>query len=172
MEILSSFGIHWTSLVAQIINFGILVFILTKLVYKPLMNALAEREKVIKKLANDSSNAEKIAEESQTKQKEILDEARKEAQKIIKSTEAQVATLRQTLTDEAKKEAEKIIKDGERRVVEEQNKFNAGLRAELVSLVATGIEQTVGKYIDKDANKKLSDEALEASLKASHAKHK
>ncbi len=172
MEILSSFGIHWTSLVAQIINFGLLVFILTKLVYKPLLNALADREKVIKKLAEDSSSAEKMAQDANVKQKEVLDEARDSAKKIIKETEIQVEKLRITLTEEAKKEADKIIKDGERRVKEEQNKFNASLRAELVSLVAVGIEKTVGKYIDKSVNEKLSAEALEMSLKASHEKNK
>lgn len=164
MEILSSFGIHWTSFVAQIINFGILVFVLSKLVYKPLMNALAEREKVIKKLSEDSSKAENLAEESALKQKEILDEARKQADKIIKSAEASSETLRRNLTDEAKKESEKIIKEGEKKIKEEQDRFYAGLKEELAGLVATGIEKTVGKYVTKEINHKLVEEALTASV--------
>lgn len=128
------------------------------------MKSLEDREKVIKKLSEDSSKATNLAEESALKQKEILDEARKEAGKIIKSAEASSETLRKSLTDEAKKESEKIIKEGERKIREEQDKFYAGLKEELAGLVATGIEKTIGKYVTKEINHKLTEEALSASV--------
>jgi F-type H+-transporting ATPase subunit b len=62
MEILSSLGVHWTSLLAQIVNFGILAFVLTKLVYKPLIKSLEDREQVIKQIGENSQKTESLLE--------------------------------------------------------------------------------------------------------------
>lgn len=128
------------------------------------MKSLEDREQTVKKLAEESVQAQKTSEELAVKQKETLDEARKLANKMIKDAENNAATLRATLTEEAKKEAEKIFKDGEKKLKEEQDKFYSGLRAELSSLVAAGIEKTVGKYVTKEINHKLVEEALDASV--------
>lgn len=164
MEIISSLGVHWTSLLAQFINFGILAFVLTKLVYKPLMKALEDREQVIKQIGENSQKTESLLEDAKEKQEIVLAEARKHADKIIKEAEVASKTLRENLLSEAKKDADKLIKEGTRKLQEDQDKFYANLKKELVELVSLGIEKTVGKYITADAQSKLKEEALSSAL--------
>lgn len=151
-------------LLAQVINFGILVFVLTKLVYKPLMKAVDDRERTIKKISADSSKVDEVLKDAELKQEEILKEARTRGEKILKESEASAATLKKDILESAKKDAEKIISNGQKKLEEDQQKFYAGLKQELVGLVSAGIEQTVGKYIDKDAEMKLKEEALAKAL--------
>lgn len=163
-SLFSSLGIEWGKLIAQMVNFAILAFVLTKLVYNPLLKALEDREKTIKKISDDSSSSEKTLEEARIKQEEILNEARKQSANIIKESENQASSLRQSLLEQAKKDADKIIIEGEKRLIEEKDKFYADLRNELVGLVSTGIEKTVGGYITKEAETKLKEEALSHAL--------
>lgn len=169
--LLSSFGIEWKMLIAQLVNFGILVFVLSKLVYKPLMKVLDEREKALNKLSEDKSSAEELLREAKEKQDELLADARKQSEKIMKSTEASVAVFKKNALDEAKKDAEKLVRESERKMQEERDKFYASLRKELVDLVSSGVEQTVGKYVTKDSLEKLKSEALDAAL-SSHKQAK
>ena len=166
-SLFSSLGIEWKMLLAQIINFGILAFVLTKLVYKPLMKALEDREQTIKKISEDSSKVDEVLREAEEKQNTILEEARKHGEKINKESETSASNLKKSILDEAKADAERIIKTGQKKLEEDQQKFYAGLKTELVGLVNAGIEQTVSKYIDKDAETKLKQEALSKALEAS-----
>ncbi len=151
-------------LLAQVINFAILAFVLTKLVYKPLIGALEEREATVKKISENNSSAENLLEEARTKQEEILRDARASTQKMMKQSEDAAEARAKTILDAARKDAEKIIADGAKKLDEEQKKFYSNLKAELAGLVSAGIESTVGKYITKDAEAKLKDEALAKAL--------
>jgi F-type H+-transporting ATPase subunit b len=164
MEIISSLGVHWTSLLAQFINFGILFFVLTKLVYKPMMKALNDREQVIKQIGENSQKTESLLQDAEEKQEAVLAEARKHADKIIKEAESASKTLRENLLSEAKKDAEKLMKEGARKLAEDQDKFYANLKKELVELISLGVEKTVGKYITPEAQSKLKEEALSSAL--------
>ena len=165
MELLSSLGIEWKLIIAQIVNFGILVFILYKLVYKPLLSALDSRVAQVKEVAEKTSSIDSKLEEIKSLEEETLAEARKAGAKIIKETEEAASKLKARLESEAVAEAAKLIKEAEARIKADQDKQNASLKAEIRDLVATAIEATIGKYLNDDAKKKLADEASAEALK-------
>ena len=101
-NLVSSLGIEWKELIAQAINFGLLVFILTKLLYKPVMKSIEEKEKAIQGAKDMSLDMEKKLQEGAEAQKKLLDKARAESEKIIKSTEASALVLKKNLLEEAK----------------------------------------------------------------------
>lgn len=165
MELLSSLGIEWKLIIAQIVNFGILVFILYKLVYKPLLSALDSRVAQVKEVAEKTSSIDSKLEEIKSLEEKTLAEARKAGAKIIKDTEEAAVKLKAKLESEAVAEATKLIKEAEARIKADQDKQNANLKAEIKDLVATAIESTIGKYLNDDAKKKLADEASSEALK-------
>lgn len=165
MELLSSLGIEWKLIIAQIVNFGILVFILYKLVYKPLLSALDSRVAQVKEVAEKTSSIDSKLEEIKSLETETLAEARKAGAKIIKETEEAASKLKARLESEAVAEAAKLIKEAEARIKADQDKQNASLKAEIRDLVATAIESTIGKYLNDDTKKKLADEASSEALK-------
>ena len=66
--------VNWFTVIAQIINFLILVWLLKRYLYKPILNSVAEREKKIAAQLNDAANKESEAEKEKAefKQKNIL----------------------------------------------------------------------------------------------------
>ena len=94
-ELLHSLGIEWHILVAQIINFAILLAVLLKFVYKPVMKMLDERregvfatlekeEKATAKLASADTEREKILAETRVTTTAMLEEAKRDGEEVKK----------------------------------------------------------------------------------------
>ena len=98
MELLNSLGINAKLLIAQIVNFLILLFVLYKFAYGPVLRMLDERTKKIEKGMKDAEASGKKLEEIAAKEKGILDEAKNQAKEIVKRSE-----------DAAVKQAEEIV---------------------------------------------------------------
>ncbi|MDB5204450.1 MAG: F-type H+-transporting ATPase subunit b [Candidatus Taylorbacteria bacterium] len=160
-----SFGIEWKLLIAQIINFGILAFVLFKLVYKPLLKVLDDRTAMVKDAEEKSSSIEAKLQEIKELEEKVLAEARANGAKLLKDAEISAKELRNKLEIDAHNHAEKIVKEAEARLMADQSKRDAEIRKEIVSVVATAIEATVGKYLDSGAKQKLNDEATKETLK-------
>ncbi|MGE5041751.1 MAG: F0F1 ATP synthase subunit B [Candidatus Levyibacteriota bacterium] len=109
MEILQNFGFQPTLFIAQIVNFLILAYVFKRFLYKPILKTLKERQKTIAKGLSDAEDAAREKELALSKKEEVLNEAAKEAEKIIDSTKKSAEDLKEEILSEAKKEAEKII---------------------------------------------------------------
>lgn len=160
-EILSSLGVHWHSLLAQVINFSIVAFVLYKFAIKPALTSLDAR---VKKQEEMDSNADlietRIAEIEQSKE-EILKKAREESQKLILDAQNSAKHLAEQAKQEAFDQAQKMLKDAEKKASEEREVFFKNIKTEVASLVALSVEKTIGKYVDSSVQEKMSKEALE-----------
>jgi F-type H+-transporting ATPase subunit b len=164
-SLIHSFGIEWKLLIAQIINFGILAFVLFKLVYKPLLKVLDERESMVRDANEKSSSIESKMEEIKALEEKVLSEARHASAKILKDAEVSATNLKNKLSEEAHGHAEKIVKEAQAKLLQEQGKRDQELKKEIKNIVADAIEATVGKYLDSDAKSKLAEEAHKETLK-------
>lgn len=96
-------------IVMQIINFLILMWILKKLLYKPLMGFLNDREAAIK-LQIEQTEANRLESEKYIEQqKQAIIEARSEARSILDKAEKMAANERDDLIAKARTESEKLI---------------------------------------------------------------
>lgn len=170
-ELLHSLGIEWKVLIAQIINFAILLFILKKFAVAPIMRLLEKREE---RILRDK----KLSEEIETKiinieksKEEILDQARKESQKLIRETEISAAKLKEELIAQAHREAEGIMERGKKSLYGERLKAEVEMRKEIGSLLAMAVEKTVGNAMDKKTHEHLIEEAKQvlANIKRENA---
>lgn len=131
MEIIEVFGIHWKLLVAQLVNFTIVLFVLHRYLYKPVFAMLEKRQALIAKGLNDAAEAAKEKEGIETAKAEILRASREEGGEIVKflrqqATEAEHAILREAqeksaaMLGEARKNAEEerahILRESEKDV--------------------------------------------------------
>ena len=81
-ELFSKLGIDWRLLVAQLANFLILLFVLRRFAYKPLLKLLEERKQ---RIADGLANAQKAKsnlEEAEKERQEIISTAKKEHRKL------------------------------------------------------------------------------------------
>lgn len=149
------------TLVAQILNFLILVLILTKVAYKPLMKALKEREdKIAKSIASaeDDERKAKVILEDYQKQ---LASARIQAQEIVDKAAKLAAEEREASISETRAEIERMRKAAQEDIVRERELAVAKLKGEVVALSIAAATKIVGESIDAKVNEKLVNEFIE-----------
>ncbi len=116
--------INWFTVIAQIINFLILVWLLKRFLYKPILNAIDERETNIKgqlKEAEDKKAAALQEQEDFNKKNADFDQQKKE---LLNKAVAEVNVQRDKLFEDAKNEANTLRSNLERSAKENQENTN------------------------------------------------
>lgn len=160
MEILSKLGIDWRLLIAQIVNFVILLAVLYKFVYKPLLALLEKREKMIAKSVEDARAIEERVRDTEKGTQEILTNARKEATQILEAAE-------QTAEDRRKGSVEKT-KEDLRHIVEQTRALLKGeketMMQEVQHEIAHIVVQATERVLEDVAHEKVSDALVQKTL--------
>ena len=161
MEIFNQLGIDWKLLIAQIINFLVLLFLLNKFLYKPIIKALAERTKKIDTSLKQAQEIEQSLAQTKAKEEEILAQARSEHKKII-ATAHELATQENLAHKlKTKEEINRIIAQAKFQIANEKQKSKQELKDETVELIILAIKKVLGENYDEKLNKKLAEEVLE-----------
>lgn len=160
MEILSRLGIDPRLLLAQIINFIILLLVLYRFAYRPVLKMLNERTHKIEKGIKDAEAAKKKLMEMEEKEKQVLVEARKEAQKIITKAEEVAKKNAEEIVTSAKAQAEIMKSSTEKQLELEKNKIMSEVKTEIASLVVTATEKILGEKMDKENDQQLIEKYI------------
>jgi F-type H+-transporting ATPase subunit b len=160
MQLISTFGIDWKLLVAQLINFFVLFFVLKRYAYGPIVKMLDERKDKIEKGIKDSEAATKKLSEMEQKEKETLDAAREEAQKIMKIAEETGKSIQASIVTTAHQEADKMIADAKKKIEGEKEKLMHEVKAEISGLVVMATEKILNEKIDSNKDKELIEKAI------------
>ena len=157
-DTLNQLGIYWPKLIAQTINFGIVLFILWKFAYKPVLAMLAQRRE---KIAQSIANADKIKAElaaTEASRRSILDKANADANKFIEEARAAAARVQEVETQKAIAAANQIVAKAREASEAELVRMKSELRKELVRLVAETTAKVSGKVLTLDDQKRLAEE--------------
>ncbi len=149
------------TLVAQIVNFLILVVVVSWFAYKPIMKIMDERQS---KIATDLKNAEDTKIEAQNVKKEYerqLTEARSEAQAIIDKANKTAKEAYDQMLAQAREEQENIFKTAKEQIEREKANALLEVRGEVVSLSMQLASKVIAKKIDEQADKKIIDDFLD-----------
>ena len=143
-----SFGLFfWQSLI-----FIGLIFLLKKYAWKPILNAVDERDNSIKKAISSAENARKEMETLKEDNSRILKEARIEREKLLKEAKKTKEELIDSAKEEAKSEAQKIISQANLTIENEKRLAIKELKNQ-VSLISMEIAEKVIKKELQDKNK-------------------
>jgi len=159
-ELISTFHIQWQLLLAQMVNFAIVLFVLWKFAYKPILKTLNDRTNKIEKGVKDAESARKKLEEVSISEKEILKKARIEAQEIIKKAEDNAKAEAANISVEAKKQTEKMIADAQKSIEQEKTKMIGEVKSEIAGLVVSATEKIILEKLDSHKDKELIEEAI------------
>lgn len=143
------------TLIAQIINFAILLAILTKLAWKPLIQAIEDRKH---KIESDLAGAEKektAAEQLRAEYQQQLAEARNQAQAIIEKATKLAEQTKEQILDEARAENARLLKAAQDQIAIERDRALAEMRSEVVNLSIAAASKIIGQNLDVTANAKL-----------------
>jgi F-type H+-transporting ATPase subunit b len=162
---MGAIGINWQVLLAQLITFGVLFFLLANLLYKPMRRMLDQRSAKIKESMEQAEQIKLQLANTEQQVKEQIDNARKEGQGIL----AQAAQLGERFKEEAKvearKEAENIVAKARTEIERERDKAIAEVRREFVDLTIKAAEKVVKETLDKEKHRRLIEDVLEQASK-------
>ena len=157
-ETLQSMGIQWPKLIAQAVNFAIVLFILWKWAYKPVFAMLeARRQKIAEGVANaDQIKAELVRTEAA--RRDILDQAGDQANKLIEEARTAAARVREQETQKAIAAAEQIMVKAREAAGRDHERMLADLKREVGRLVVQTTATVTGKILTPDDQRRLAEE--------------
>lgn len=159
-ELIKTFHIELNLLVAQIVNFSIVLFVLYRFAYKPVLKTLNSRTGKIEKGLKDAEVAGKKLDEIMLREKEVLAEAKKEAQSIIRIAEEQAKANAMSIVLEARNQNEKLIETAKKQIEQEKDKMISEVKSEIAGLVIAATEKIIGEKLDKVKDRELIEKAI------------
>jgi len=147
-QLFSAFGIEWSLLIAQAVNFGIVLIALWYFLYKPVLTMLAKRQELVAKGVEDALRAgEKLAGADDEASKRVA-VAESEAEEIV-STAREVANAEKVrLLKEAEARAVSVTKDAEARAGEIAARSKKESEREVARLAVLAAEKILKKHYD------------------------
>jgi F-type H+-transporting ATPase subunit b len=152
------------------INFGltlwtIVLFILfaaamTKLGWGPLLKAIEEREKGIKGAVQDAQKAQTEAQALLAQHKEMMREAGRQREDIIKRAMKDAEQLKADLSARAKAESDQMVQRARDQIGREKDQAILELRAQVADLAVQAASKIVTSSLTPDAQRKLVDDFL------------
>lgn len=130
-------GIEPKLLVAQLLNFAIIVVVLNKLLYKPILDMINKRKKEIAEGVAITERMRVEEEQFKAKQEKALGKAREDALDIIEDAKKQAKEVEKELVADAHTQASAIIARAKSEAREVEKAAQAALRKEAVALALT-----------------------------------
>jgi F-type H+-transporting ATPase subunit b len=157
---IDALGFNLPALIAQLINFTLLLIIFRLLLYKPLLNILDQRKQRIEEGLQASDEAKRRLSETESEVKKEMDRARQEGQALITQAQQAANRLREEETQRARAEAEQLIERARGEIALERDAAIADLRREFAGLAVTAAERVIKKEIDAGTHRQLIQEVL------------
>ncbi|NLY78633.1 MAG: F0F1 ATP synthase subunit B [Lysinibacillus sp.] len=164
---LNSEFVNLGDVLATLVIFIILMLLLKKFAWGPLMGIMQQREELVASEIDAAETARKEAAQALEEQKALLKEARTEAQLIIESAKKQAEVQRNEIVEAAREEATRLKESAIREIETEKEKAIAALRDEVVSLSVLAASKVLEKEISEEDNSALIKETI---AKAGEAK--
>ncbi len=160
---IAALGFNLPGLIAQLINFGVLLVILRLFLYPPLMRVLDERKRRIQEGLERAEQAVEQAQASEGEAKRIMEEARAEAREAVARSQETALRLREELEQRARIDADRIVTRAREEIAIERDQAIELLRGEFADLTIAAAERVIGQSLDRDAHQRLIDEVIVSS---------
>lgn len=156
MELLKNFGFDPVLLIAQVVNFLLILFVLKRFLYKPILKMLKDRKESVAEGLKQAEAGKKLLEDAEVKEKEILRKTKILASQMVNDAKTQ-ANEQAALTDKnAKVQAQRIIEDAYRQIELEEKETEKKL--------ATYVSSLAIELITKSSKQLFSDKEQKAVI--------
>lgn len=153
-------GVNWGDILVTLIVFIVLMLLLKKFAWGPLMGMMQQREEQV---AGDLDAAEKSRQETKQlleEQRSLLKEARTEAQAIVENAKKQADLQKEEIVSAARNEAVRLQESAKRDIETEKEKAIAAVREEVVSLSVLAASKVLDKEVSEEDNRSLIEETI------------
>ena len=143
-----------------ILTFLVLLWLLAKFAWRPLLQALESRQELIRKSLDDAQEARRELERLHVESAQILKEARVQADSIISQTRSDGERLREEMRQKARTEADTIVRTAERQIQLETARAVQQIRHEAADLSVMIASKLIQRKLSKEDSERLVEDAL------------
>lgn len=160
MEIFRSFGIQPVLLLAQIVNFLIILFLLKKFFYKPIIKILEDRKKRIAQSLENAQLIEERLKKTEEKSAQILDETRKNAQNLIDEAKKVAERISVQAQAESRETIEQTMTQAAKQIETQRLLMQKQLQKETLGLVVEIVKKVLVRSLKPKERQDLTTKAL------------
>lgn len=159
-SLIEALGLDIRILIAQFVNFAILIFVLWKFAYKPVFKILKERREKIEKGINDSEKSTKRLEEAESEKNEIISEARRQSNELIEEAKGKADIRYQEIIAKAKTDLKVVIEDEKEKIASYRKQAFNEVKKDAAVLITSALEKILEEKIDAKKDKDLIEKII------------
>ncbi len=161
---IAQLGISLPNLLAQLVNFGILISLMYLFAYRPLMKMLDERSRKVRESMEQTEALKDRAAHAEEDIKKRLEAASREGQERIARAARMGEEVKQKAQQEARQEGEALIVRARSEIQRERDEAIGELRGAFADLTVLAAGKVIDRSLDKEAHRELIDKTLEEGI--------
>jgi len=160
---IADLGINLPVLIAQLVNFTILLVVLRMVAWGPLTKMLDERRERIAESLSAADQAKAQAAESERQIQDQIDASRREGQALVAQAQEIAARIQAEARTQAQADADAMLGRARNEIQLERDQAISELRKEFADLTIAAAEKVINQSLDRGQHRRLIDEALAES---------
>ena len=156
-------GLNLPVLIAQLVNFFLLLVLLRIFLYKPILEMLDRRAQRIREGVEAADQSKEQASQAEAEVAKQIDEARQQSQALVAQAQEAANRIQEESRNQARQEAETLLERARSEIQLERDQAVAELRGEFAELTVSAAEKVISQSLDRQAHQRLIDEALAES---------
>ena len=149
----------WT-IIFTWVNLFILMFVMKKLLFKPVMKMLAERENEVGSMYEKAENAQQNAEKLESEYTQKLTSAKEEASRIMKEATREATLRGEEIVAEAQQKASSLITRAQKEIEREKDAAISEIKSDIASIAISVAEKVIEKDINESDYERLVEEFI------------
>lgn len=160
-------GIQPIQLLTQVFNFVVMIVLLSKFLYKPILKALEARKKKIQDGLAYTQKMEEEAQKNEKRREEIISRAKEEARQIVEEGKIAGKRMETEILTKAQAEANSILEKGRQELVMEKAEMENQLRRQTVEIAKSWVEAVLTKTLGIKTQQTIINKKIQEMAKLS-----
>jgi F-type H+-transporting ATPase subunit b len=161
--IANTLGLNWQGLLWHAINFAVLLFLLYRVLFRPVVGMLDERQRRVRESMEQADLARRQAEQAEADRQALLAETRREAEQIRARADEQAKRILAEADARAQERAQHILDQAEANSKQLQEHVLAQVHANIADLIVSAVDRVTRGAIDPASQRNLVQQFLTES---------
>ena len=157
---MEALGIDLGAFIWYLVNFAILLFVLQRFLYRPVLGAMQTRETRIRESIENAEQVKQQVARAQQDYDARVNEARQEAARILAQANERAGVTAQEIVAQAQAEAQRIQQEARAQAEQEREQLLRGLQAQLSNLVIQTASSVVGQELKGNGHDRLIQQSM------------
>ena len=159
-SLITTFHIDWKMIIAQLINFVVVFFVLYRYALKPLAKLMEERGTTIEDGLKNADKQKELLALQQAEYDATLAKARAEAATLMKEVKKDAELRRTEMLDQTRTEVVEMFESGRKQLAADKQKMLDEAKKELVGMVMSATEKVLGDAVTTKVESKLVEDSI------------